>query len=137
MTATPRKLDNYQLITLLIQQPQSRYFFPDLPNLRDAKVYYMTFYTRYVMRSDVNGTSSGLLSTGAFLTLVRGNDEFVKQMDLHNLAALKSVGVNSNVNGGLAISPTQINFSKSYVELSPALVPGSVFSYSFGVWYKK
>jgi len=138
MQFTQRTLFNYQFVSINVLSAQNRYYFPDLPNLRDAYVYYMYSYARSPMQVDINNTALSTLTSSGYLTLVKGNDEFIKQLDMINLVPWWTTDTQSSSNGGLAISPTQINFSKSYVELSPAVTPIVFpFVFSFGIWYKK
>lgn len=138
MQFSQRTLLNYQFVSIYVSAAQNRYYFPDLPNLRDAYVYYMYSYAKAPMRVDINNTALSTLTAGSYLTLVKGNDEFIKQLDLINLVPWWTTDTQGSVNGGLSISPTQINFSKSYVEITPGLTPsGFPFVFSFGIWYKK
>lgn len=137
MQFSKRLVKNYQFVSIYCTAKQNRYYFPDLPNLRNVRTNYLYCYANNILRVDEANRANTSNYSLANLTLVQGNDEFVKQVDLSLLAPHWTTDVQSSIQGGFALSPVQIDFSKSYVEISPAVTPVFPFSFCFGIFYEK
>jgi hypothetical protein len=130
---------NYQLVTIPVNQTQTRYYFPDLPNLRDVKTYKISAFHLGLISKDINGV--GLVPqadfNASYITLYSGGFEFVQKIGLSvfNNIALQTNAVNEN--GTLGLTPVEIDFSKSFVEVAPSITVTPPFSFMFGVYYAK
>lgn len=143
MFNTENKIANYQLVRIQVNSAQSRYYFPDLPNLRDAITTNIVSYNERNFTTDINGIANvnPLVFQTTFLTLYANGMEFIQKADLSSFCPISSSFVFYNDQGTFNIKPQNIDFSKSYVEIAnlagllPA--PSYPFSFSFGVWYIK
>lgn len=144
MLVSQTPISNFQLVNIIVPSTGTKYFFPDLPNLRNAYVSKISSYNYTYMERDQNNILLySLPQTALFITLVRGNDEVYQRIPLqllnsiwwHPAAGLSTVPTNA----GLDFDFQQFNFSKSYVEYSTAIgaqpLPGQ--SICFGIFYKK
>lgn len=139
MNYNQRTLVNYQFVSVLISSSgQPRYYFPDLPNLRDVITTNIVAYNPAIMATDPNGLSlSSAASANCFLTLTVGNNEVISKLDLPSLTPIASgTGSYSSFNGNFALQPTIFDYSKSYVEVyNPStLIANNVFC--FGIYYE-
>ena len=141
MFITENKIANYQLVRVQINAAQSRYYFPDLPNLRDAITTNIVSYNDRNFTTDINNIANVTSSpyTSAFLTLYSGGVEFIQKADVASFAPIAGNNRFSNTNGTFNIQPCNIDFSKSYIEIAniSVIAPIYPFSFSFGIWYYK
>jgi hypothetical protein len=134
------KCVNYQFVSITVQNETSKYFFPDLPNLRgDVYIQRIHVYMAPTLSADVNkvnnisGLGGGALGT---LTLNKGSDEIFKDLDLNLLNPFQGDNVIYNTQGSLYLDNIIIDFSKSFVQiLASATTPP--FSICFGIFYIK
>lgn len=152
MTYEQNSLGNFLQVSIVVNALTNKYYFPDLPQLRDAKIMAMSFYpklsaTQY--HKDPNGVGTMLISdaVASYLTLSSGDYNVIERLPLLKLknlwyddeannAEYRAVGNNE---GLFTIDGKVIDFSKSYVEVAPnfALTTPLNFAISFGVWYIK
>lgn len=141
MTATNNPLLNYQFVSLQANAIQERYYFPDLPNLRDAKIYRMVCYSSNQFSVDINNVSLANLSiiNSSYITINSNGIEVIQKLDLTTFVTNASANTFTNMNGSFDLSPMYIDFSKSYVQLSQgaAISPTVPFVYAFGIYYSK
>lgn len=141
MFITENKIANYQLVRVQINSAQSRYYFPDLPNLRDAITTNIVSYNDRNFTTDINNVTnvSSVAYGTAFLTLYANGMEFIQKADVAAFAPIAGNNRFSNTNGTFNIKPTNIDFSKSYIEIANISTLGLTFpfSFSFGIWYIK
>jgi hypothetical protein len=144
MLVAQTPISNFQLVNIIVPSVGTKYFFPDLPNLRNAYISKISNYNYTYMQKDQNNISLYLAPQIAlFLTLVRDNDEVYQRIPLqllnsiwwHPVAGYATVPTNA----GLDFDFQQFNFSKSYVEYATAwgTTPNPGESICFGIFYKK
>lgn len=143
MFNTENKIANYQLVRIQINSAQSRYYFPDLPNLRDAITTNIISYNEKNFTTDINGIANvpPQVYHSSFLTLYAAGMEFIQKADVSSLCPIGGNNVFYNEQGTFNIKPTNIDFSKSYIEIANlsaiSPIPSYPFSFSFGIWYVK
>lgn len=141
MFNTENKIANYQLVRIQVDGAQSRYYFPDLPNLRDAITTNIVSYNEKNFTTDINNIANVTTPVfqAAFLTLYAKGMEFIQKADLSSFCPIAGNFVFYNENGTFNIKPQNIDFSKSYIEIPnlSTLAPTYPFSFCFGIWYIK
>lgn len=139
MLLNTKKTANYQFVSVQINGLQNRYYFPDLPNLRNVRTHKIVAYNTRNFTVDINNVAN--VTTGIFqssyVTLYANGFEFIQKMDLISLSTLQGYNVYSNQNGSIALAPVEIDFSKCYIELTKTTPLSYPFSFTFGVYYNK
>ena len=134
-----RSIDRFEAVEIAVPSGSTltRFYFPDLPNLRNAKITAIQVYTAGTI-SATPLTGSTPVTTAdlkkSFLTLYEG--------DLQLIYNTPMLGLNNIVNSAAdpytfelpAINGITISWVKSYVVLPTALSTTSV-AYSFGIYY--
>lgn len=134
-------LYNYINIQIIVSQAVSggRYYFPDIPQLRDAKIQAVSFYGAGLtpISKDYNNVTvmNNADALRSFVTLYSGNKEAIQ-----NLPILKLVNVTTdtgNVDGLFTVDNLKVDFSKSYVNFASGYTPTTPLNFSimFGVYY--
>jgi len=133
-----KKAYNYQFVSIPVLAFQQAYYFPDLPNLRKAKIQRMHVYFKNVLNKDINGvgTVNWINAIGFYLTLVRGNEEIISKLDLGQLSPFLVKSTPMKYGEELYFDNLEIDFSKSKVETA-----ANFFSVTtclcFGIFYIK
>jgi len=132
-------LYNYLNVEIIVNDLTGRYYFPDLPQLRDAKLQAISFYPAGVQPTkDYNNINlmnqTDLQNT--FITLYSGNKEAVQNLPLWKLVNIGSIG---NIDGLFTLDNIVVDFSKSYVQWSASQTPNTAvpFAIMFGIYYIK
>lgn len=139
MLNTEFKIPNYQLVTVQADVAQQRYYFPDLPNLRDVLTVKIMAYNDKNFTNDINNVplcDVNIFQNSTFTLYSKGR-EFLQKVDLMMFNTLTTAAIYSNQNGTIGLQPVEIDFSKSYIEIlgtPPSVFP---FSYCFGIYYFK
>ena len=136
---------NYQNVSIVVNNSQSRYYFPDLPNLRDVKTFAISSYTFETFPNDINSVPliQGLQFEHAFLTLYAEGREVFQRLDLMYFNPIKVSAGSSpsyNTSGSLPLDNLKLDFSKSFVEFNSGYTggySGTTFCFNFGVYYIK
>ena len=138
-------LYNYQFVSVQVNSLQSRYYFPDLPNLRDVKTYSISAYQEGFLPKDINNVPViNFLDFGqAFITLYANNREVFQRLDIQYFTTI--IGYNplsnakGNYGGALPIDYLKIDFSKSFIEFPSGATPTTPtpFVIPFGIYYIK
>jgi hypothetical protein len=122
-------------------QVGAKYYFPDIPQLRDAKVYAITFTPNNTYTKDVNNVTlvSQTDVLNCYLTLYSGNKEAVQNLPL---ALLQSWGagalIQGNSDGIFTFDNLKVDFSKSFVQFaSGTQISGTPNSFMFNIYYIK
>jgi len=115
----------------------TRFYFPDLPNLRNAKVTAIQVYTAgSISATPLTGstpvTTADLKKTS--LTLYEGDLQLIYNIPILNFNALVNSATDPYTFELPAINGITISWVKSYVVLPSALATTGV-AYSFGVYY--
>jgi hypothetical protein len=142
MLTTGFKVGKYELITIVVQAGDTRqeYYFPDLPNLRNAHVQTISVYNEATVTTDPNNIAT--MTTAdvrqSFLVLNINDKEDVK-IPMGTLCNLKYQGSpiynTANQNGYMPFAGQIITWPKSYVKFPNGHDAGQ-FSIVLGVFYK-
>lgn len=132
-------LINYQLVQITSNQIQSRYYFPDLPNLRDVKTYKISAFHSGLILKDLNNVNVIGQSDfeNSYLTIYSNGFEYIQKLGLSSLQTINKENNYKNMNGSMAFNPITIDFSKSYIEVAPSITPSFPASWLFGIYYAK
>lgn len=140
-TYSTSPLYNFINIQLTATSNTGKFYFPDYPQLRDAKIQAISFYGVISgMSRDVNNVN--LLVTNdlsrAFLTLYSGNKEAIQNLPLYKLINVTTNQAGNN-DGLFQLDSLMVDFSKSFVQFASGYTPATVLPYSFefGVYYTK
>lgn len=142
-----KKLFNFQFVSIKFSAIANQYYFPDIPMLRDRKVYKINTYFANILPKDNNNTTVVGINTNSsnpytntdsnyYLTLYINGMEKIKSLDMNLLNTIQAPKNNYSNTGSLFLTPTTIDFSKSYVQQSfgtTAMVPP--LSFAFGIYY--
>lgn len=130
---------NYQLVQITSNTVLTRYYFPDLPNLRDVKTYKITAFHRGLIEKDLNNVNLIGQSDfeNSYMTIYANGFEYIQKLGLSSLQTISLENNYKNMNGGLCLQPLTIDFSKSYVEIAPSITPSFPASFVFGIYYAK
>lgn len=143
MIISQKNIENYQFVSIVTTANASKYYFPDLPNLREVKLHSIVAYYRGVLPVD-NNNNALVANAGfrnAYITLVSGNDEVVQSLDLGMLNPISTnaaVGLPNYIHGYMDFGGLVINFSKSYIQYTPSAsftIPAFGYSFGFGIIY--
>ena len=114
----------------------TRFYFPDLPQLRDAKIESIQIYAAGTLAaSPLTGSALPVLADlkKSFLTLYQGDLQVIYNIPLVALNDI-SDGSTPYVFELPMINDISISWTKSYVSLPTALATTNV-AYSFGIYY--
>ena len=138
---------NYQNVSIVINNSQTRYYFPDLPNLRTVKTFSISAYHNEIFPVDINSVPLIALSgfNRAFITLYANGREVYQRLDLMYLNPINTMdstsgpSPNHNPSGSFPMDNLELDFSKSFVEFSSGTNPytGTTFCLNFGIYYIK
>jgi hypothetical protein len=140
-TYSTSPLYNFINIQLVVNSNTGKFYFPDLPQLRTAKIQAISFYSRVsTMTKDINNVNLVTVAdtSNCFLTLYSGNKEAIQNLPLYKLINVTQTQQGNN-DGLFQFDNLVVDFSKSYVQFATGYTPTSVLPYSFefGVYYIK
>lgn len=140
-TYSTSPLYNFINVQLVVTSNTGKTYFPDLPQLRTAKIQAISLYqTNSGMTKDINNVN--LLNANdtarCFLTLYSGNKEAIQNLPLYKLVNTTTALVGNN-DGLFQFDNLVVDFSKSYIQFANGYTPTTVLPYSleFGVYYTK
>jgi len=140
MLNTDFRIPNYQFVTVQADGLQNRYYFPDLPNLRDVLTVKIMAYNEKNFARDINNipmVDVNVFQNSTFTLYSKGR-EFLQKVDLMLFNTISTQNLYSNQNSTVGLQPVEIDFSKSYIEnLGTTPSGGFPYSYSFGIYYFK
>ena len=137
MTYNTKPFENYQFVSIQMQSVQGRYYFPDLPNLRDVYTTALVYYPPNISYRDVNGFTPATNYQSCYLTLNSNGEEFVQKLGLINLIPFVQYAT-QNPQGYTTFPNVKIQYEKSYVEVAyGGTAPTFPSCYQFGVYYSK
>lgn len=115
----------------------TRFPFPDLPNLRNAKIDRIVFYTAGTI-SATPLTGSTPVTTAdmkkSFVTLYEGDLQLLYSVPILEFNNIVNSATDPYQNDPLDIDGITISWTKSYISLPSALATTNV-AYSIGVFY--
>lgn len=141
MLTTQNKVQNYQFVSIPATAAQDRYYFPDLPNLREAFVHRIVAYNVSLFSNDINNQPlvTEAVFHSSYLTINVAGTETLQKVDLNMFNTVAAKNSHANFNSIVELSPVKIDFSKSYVTIAQGsiLTPVYPFVYCFGIYYSK
>jgi hypothetical protein len=116
----------------------TRYYFPDLPNLRNAMIQAIQLYTPGTLSATPN-TGSTMVPVAdlqkSFITLYSGDLQLIYNAPLLAFSNIINSATNPYNNDLPSINNMVISWTKSFISLSSA--PGTTgTAYAVGVYYK-
>jgi hypothetical protein len=140
-TYSTSPLYNLINVQLVINANTGKAYFPDLPQLRTAKIQAISFYSQIAgMTRDINNVLllNAADTSNCFLTLYSGNKEAVQNLPLYKLVNITQTSQGNN-DGLFQFDNLVVDFSKSYIQFSNGYTPTTVLPYSFefGIYYTK
>ena len=137
MLFNQKPFSNYQLASITMQASAARYYFPDLPQLRNVLTTNLVFYGPQTSANDNNGFAATFAFQNAYVTFNVNGEEVIRQMDLQRLQTISVYGA-FYPQGLTSFANLQIDYAKSYVELAPGATPPTFPScFQFGVYYTR
>jgi hypothetical protein len=144
-----KPLDRFELVNIVVPASSTlnQFFFPDLPNLRNAKVDKITSNCNMeIPRSPDNDPLVAKSEYyNAYLILNIGNSEYVRMPLINTNVITGIIGgdlVNDlqyrtmrNTNGYIPIANLNVYWSKSYIKLVQANSSVIRFAFQLGVYY--
>jgi len=115
----------------------TRFYFPDLPNLRNAKISAIQVYTAGTITATPLTGSTPVTTADlkkSFLTLYQGDLQLVYNVPMISLNNIVNSATDPYVFELPAVNGITVSWVKSYVNLPTALATTGV-AYSFGVYY--
>lgn len=141
MLITSKKIQQYQFVSIAALQSQDRYYFPDLPNLRNVLTHKIVAYNVSLFSNDINNQPmvTEAVFHSSYLTINVNGTENIQRLDLNMFNTVAARNSHANMNGSVELSPVNIDFSKSYVSIAQGtiLTPVYPFVYAFGIYYSK
>lgn len=140
MLTSNNKNLNYQFVSVNANQYQERYYFPDLPNLRNVLTHRIVAYHNGIFTNDINNQAlcTPSVVSSSYLTINQNGIEVIQKLDLTSIVSVTSRNALVNENGTLELMPIKIDFSKSYISLSLGFQSITYpFVYAFGIYYAK
>lgn len=136
------KLYNYEFVSVSVpaNSTGTRYYFPDLPNLRYVSLMGVSVYSNKAVPSDPNGIANAAVADlkNSFLILFANERESVFRVPLVELNRIEAEdGANfvPFVRHLIDFNGQKITWPKSYVQMSAAPSVATAFSFCFGVYY--
>jgi hypothetical protein len=134
------QLNRFEAVEIAIPSgsTNSRFYFPDLPNLRNALVQGIQLYTTNTLSATPN-TGSNMVALAdlqkSFITLYSGDLQLIYNMPILALNNIVNASVNPYSFEMPNINNMVISWVKSYISLPTAPTTTGV-AYAFGVYYK-
>ena len=134
------RIERFEAVEIAVPSGSTltRFYFPDLPNLRNAKITAIQVYTAGTITATPLTGSTPVTTADlkkSFLTLYEGDLQLVYNVPMLNFNNMVTGATPDPYTFELpAINGITISWVKSYVTLPSALATTNV-AYSFGVYY--
>jgi len=133
------RIDRFEAVEISVPSGSTltRFYFPDLPNLRNAKITAIQVYTAGTITATPLTGSTPVTTADlkkSFLTLYEGDLQLIYNTPMLGLNNIVNSAADPYVFELPAINGITISWVKSYVVLPTALSTTGV-AYSFGVYY--
>lgn len=143
MLASNFKLRKFELVTIVVAAASGdrEFYFPDQPNLRNARILTISSYNGFINTKDPNNINTMTVNDlrQSYLVLNINDKEDVKlpMVILSNFANPQgaSTDVSNTINGYLPFAGQVVTWSKSYVKFPNGHDAGQ-FSIMLGVFYE-
>jgi hypothetical protein len=135
---TQKTFDSFQLAFIKVNTPQQRYYFPDLPELRNVQLNSLSFYHYDIFEVNREGVTLYLQNTlrPVFLTLYSEGRERVQKLDCSYLQSIEVSDNYSYNDSRINFNGMKVDFSKSYVQYATGVTPQTPpYSFLFGIFY--
>lgn len=132
-------LNRYEAVEIPVSSGSSltRWFFPDLPNLRNARIRMIDAYTPgTITATPLTGSTPVTVADmkKTFITLYVGDLQLVYNMPLLTFNNFVNSAVDPYVNIPVNVNGLTISWTKSFISVPSALATTGV-AYSFGIFY--
>jgi hypothetical protein len=124
-------------VNVPLNSTNTRFFFPDQPQLRSAMIQAIQLYTPGTLSATPNTGSTMVTEADlkkSFLTLYSGDLQLIYNAPLLAFSNIINSASNPYTNSLPDIDNMVISWTKSYISLSSAAANTNV-SYAFGVYY--
>jgi hypothetical protein len=133
------RIDRFEAVEIPVPSGSTltRFYFPDLPNLRNSKINNIQIYTAGSITATPLTGSTPVTTADmkkSFITLYSGDLQLVYNMPLLAFNNMVNSATDPYVFNNPVINGITISWVKSYVVLPTALATTGV-AYSFGVYY--
>jgi hypothetical protein len=133
------RIERFEAVEIAVPSGSTltRFYFPDLPNLRNAKITGIQIYTAGTITATPLTGSTPVTTADlkkSFLTLYEGDLQLVYNVPMLTLNNIVNSAADPYTFELPTINGITISWVKSYVSLPTALATTSV-AYSFGVYY--
>lgn len=133
------RIERFEAVEIAVPNGSTltRFYFPDLPNLRNAKVTGIQIYTAGTITATPLTGSTPVTTADlkkSSLTLYEGDLQLVYNIPLLNFNNIVNSATDPYTFELPAVNGMTISWVKSYVNLPTALATTNV-AYSFGVYY--
>jgi hypothetical protein len=133
------RIDRFEAVEISVPSGSTltRFYFPDLPNLRNAKITAIQIYTAGTITATPLTGSTPVTTADlkkSFLTLYEGDLQLIYNVPMLNFNSIVNSAADPYSFELPAINGITISWVKSYVVLPTALATTGV-AYSFGVYY--
>jgi len=133
------RIDRFEAVEIPVPSSSTltRFYFPDLPNLRNAKVNNIQIYTAGSITATPLTGSTPVTTADmkkSFITLYSGDLQLVYNMPMLAFNNMVNSATDPYVFNNPVINGITISWVKSYVVLPTALATTGT-AYSFGVYY--
>jgi len=133
------RIDRFEAVEIAVPSGSTltRFYFPDLPNLRNAKITAIQVYTAGTITATPLTGSTPVTTADlkkSFLTLYEGDLQLIYNVPMLNFNSIVNSAVDPYSFELPAINGITISWVKSYVVLPTALATTGT-AYSFGVYY--
>jgi len=133
------RIERFEAVEIAVPSGSTltRFYFPDLPNLRNAKITGIQIYTAGTITATPLTGSTPVTTADlkkSFLTLYEGDLQLVYNVPMLTMNNIVNSAADPYTFELPTINGITISWVKSYVSLPTALATTSV-AYSFGVYY--
>lgn len=133
-----KAFDYFKLAFIKVNALQQRYYFPDLPELRNVRLDSMSFYSASIFPVNKEGVPlvNTALNLPVFLTLYSEGRERVQKLDCSYLQSIALSNTFTSNDSRFNFNGMKVDFSKSYVQYSGGSTPQAPpYSFLFGIFY--
>ena len=133
------KVSRFEAVEIAVPSGSTltRFAFPDLPNLRNAKIQRIVAYTAGTITATPLTGSTPVTTADmkkSFVTLYEGDLQLLYNIPILEFNNIVNSATDPYINEALDIDGITISWTKSYISLPSALATtGTV--YSFGIFY--
>jgi hypothetical protein len=126
---------NFQLASITQTATANRYYFPDLPNLREVFTTAISVYPTQISSTDNNSFTAAAIDN-AYVTFNVNGEEYIQRLELFRLVNMATTD-RFSFEGLFTVDYLKIDYSKSYVELAPGTAIAFPSCFQFGIYYDK